>query len=1052
VAAFEREKVLEAAQKLVEKKRFDKAILEYQKVLAKDPRDVRTLLKVGDLHLKLSQHVEAVTTYEQVGEYYASQGFALKAIAVYKQIREIIQKHVPHLEDRYGHIVPRLAELYKQLGLTSDAQAAYDEVATRLQRAGRDRDAIDVFKKVVELDRSNPLPYLRLGEAFLRVKDYDSAMDRFAQGGEILLKLGRKDDAIKVVERVLQYRPDAKFARLAAQMYLERNAANDAMAALTKLHIAFKENPKDLDTLTLLARAFDQLGQPSKAVEVLKEAARHARDAGNDELFQKLATDLRARAPDDEGVRALLRPKDAPSTPAPPKVEKPEKPEKPERPEAPAARAATAPRVTPEARPAPGPQAAPTAARNEREAARRGPESVRRGDDQAPASIEIDVVEADELELEAESAPVPLRPTPAARPSAPRVGAPPITPAKPAPRAPDPVSRAKQYLNQADQLRSQRRYDQAATVLARAVVEFPDAREHRERLIDVLIEDGQQDRAIAEMIAWARHLVHRGQRDEAAQRLDEVLLLDAQQSEARALLAELGYSVPEPQQAASRRESFAAAPLPSYDLEEMGAADVLPPGPSPSLDDPFEESQLPAFPIDDEKTTFIQTVSLDELDDVGAQRAPRPAPSYAQQPHPQDAGRGGYEQGGYGQGYPAHREAPHQEAAQAYAQPPQAHPSGQGYPQTGAYQEYQEYQEPYQGHQGQYQGQQHQQAYQEPYQEPYQEQAYEAPAQGYPEQPYPQAQGQGYAQHGYQDQPYAQQSAVQPVPPAPASRSASLDEDALEEMEFFTSHGMYDEARAIIDEQLSNLPNHPLLLLRKQELEGLIQERDASGTRAVPRQAPAEAFPAEDRSFDIAASLDALDSLDAVEAPQPAEDATQQISVESVFEQFKAGVAQTISESDASTHYDLGVAYREMGLLADAIHEFELAGRDPSRECVCQSMVGMIHLQMGDVDRAIDAWIKGLHAAEKTREQELALLYELGNAYESRSATDQALYYFQRTAQLEPGYRDPRGAVGDRIRRLQPAPVAKPAAKAVGSELDDFDQAFDDLFNGTKLP
>ena len=204
--AVDRDKVLQAAQKLVEKKRYDKAIVEYQKLVVDDPKDVRTLLKIGDLYLKMEQHADAIGTYERVGQFYSTQGFHLKAIAVYKQIREIIHKHVPHLEDRFGHIVPKLAETYAQLGLTSDALAAYDEVATRYQRAGRDRDAIDVFRKVVELDPQNPLPHLRLAEAFMRVKDVDSALQRFGAASEILLRLGRRDDALKVVERLLQHR------------------------------------------------------------------------------------------------------------------------------------------------------------------------------------------------------------------------------------------------------------------------------------------------------------------------------------------------------------------------------------------------------------------------------------------------------------------------------------------------------------------------------------------------------------------------------------------------------------------------------------------------------------------------------------------------------------------------------------------------------------------------------------------------------------------------------------------------------------------------------
>ena len=164
---IEREKTLQAAQKYIEKKRYDRAIAEYQRIVQDDPNDARTLLKIGDLQARLSAYPEAIATYDRVGQYYSSQGFALKAIAVYKQIRELIKKHAPDLADRYGHIVPKLAEIYTQLGLTSDALAAYDEVATRLQRAGRDRDAIEVFRKMVELDAGNPLPHLRLAERLL---------------------------------------------------------------------------------------------------------------------------------------------------------------------------------------------------------------------------------------------------------------------------------------------------------------------------------------------------------------------------------------------------------------------------------------------------------------------------------------------------------------------------------------------------------------------------------------------------------------------------------------------------------------------------------------------------------------------------------------------------------------------------------------------------------------------------------------------------------------------------------------------------------------------
>ena len=122
--SIDRDKILQAAQKFVDKKKYDKAVIEYQKLVQSDPTDARTLLKIGDLQSKMGAYPEAIATYEGVGKVYSQQGFALKAIAVYKQIRELIIKHAPQLEERYGHITPKLAELYKQLGLVSDALAA----------------------------------------------------------------------------------------------------------------------------------------------------------------------------------------------------------------------------------------------------------------------------------------------------------------------------------------------------------------------------------------------------------------------------------------------------------------------------------------------------------------------------------------------------------------------------------------------------------------------------------------------------------------------------------------------------------------------------------------------------------------------------------------------------------------------------------------------------------------------------------------------------------------------------------------------------------------
>jgi tetratricopeptide (TPR) repeat protein len=301
--AIDREKIIANAQKLIDKKRFDKAVLEYQKIVAEDPSDARMLLKVGDLQSKAGTYPEAIATYERVGKLYESQGFALKAIAVFKQVRELIQKHAPQLEDKYVHVTPALAELYKQLGLISDALATLDEVATRLQSQQRDREAVGVLEKVVELDPMNPLPHLRLAEGFSRLGDVDSAVREFALATKQLIDVGRRDDAIKVLERSLHLKPDMGQARNCADLYIARGTREDGLKALAKLQTCFQADPKNIATLNSLSKAFSVIGQAQKGLEVQKEIARIARDTGDIEMFQETVRKLRALAPNDETVQ-----------------------------------------------------------------------------------------------------------------------------------------------------------------------------------------------------------------------------------------------------------------------------------------------------------------------------------------------------------------------------------------------------------------------------------------------------------------------------------------------------------------------------------------------------------------------------------------------------------------------------------------------------------------------------------------------------------------------------------------------------------------------------
>src|ERR1051325_8148360 len=87
--AINKNRLMEAAQKFVEKGQTDKAIKEYLKVVEEDAKDVRVWLKIGDLYAKKNDKDKAPETYLRVAEFYGEQGFYLKAVAVYKQVLKL---------------------------------------------------------------------------------------------------------------------------------------------------------------------------------------------------------------------------------------------------------------------------------------------------------------------------------------------------------------------------------------------------------------------------------------------------------------------------------------------------------------------------------------------------------------------------------------------------------------------------------------------------------------------------------------------------------------------------------------------------------------------------------------------------------------------------------------------------------------------------------------------------------------------------------------------------------------------------------------------------
>src|SRR5947207_10233948 len=195
---FNKQKVLSVAEKFVQQGKLPNAIAEYEKVLKADPKDLTVANTVGDLYARLGEVDKAATCFKSVGDAYATQGFTVKAIAMYKKLT----KMKPSLE----HVL-RLAELYTQQGLFNDARAQYLQVAEEFLRSGQLEEAVRIFQKTLEMDPENTAMRMKLAEVYIRLGKKSEAWEIFAAAAESLRARGSLGPAQDILKRMLTLDP-----------------------------------------------------------------------------------------------------------------------------------------------------------------------------------------------------------------------------------------------------------------------------------------------------------------------------------------------------------------------------------------------------------------------------------------------------------------------------------------------------------------------------------------------------------------------------------------------------------------------------------------------------------------------------------------------------------------------------------------------------------------------------------------------------------------------------------------------------------------------------
>ncbi len=228
-----------------------------------------------------------------------------------------------------------------------------------------------------------------------------------------------------------------------------------------------------------------------------------------------------------------------------------------------------------------------------------------------------------------------------------------------------------------------------------------------------------------------------------------------------------------------------------------------------------------------------------------------------------------------------------------------------------------------------------------------------------------------------------------PISPAPAARASKVAPVVPDDVA--------DEADSVVD-AMFDAPEEALAP----------PKRASRKTNATPR--PAEPPPeVETGSFvDLGAFI--LDDDRIMDPRMRVENEEQtgdeQKDFNDMLSQFKRGIDENIDADDYQAHYDLGVAFKEMGLLDEAISEFQKSLRAPEGRLKTSEALGSAFFDKGQFAIAEAILRRAVESLGATDDSQIGLLYWLGRSQEAQGKAEPAITNYERVLAVDIGFQD----------------------------------------------
>jgi tetratricopeptide (TPR) repeat protein len=998
--ALDRAKAVQQAEKFVKSGKIADAITAYKKLAEDNPRDMNVFNKLGDLCVRANKSQDAIRYFLRIAEFYAKDGFLLKAIAMYKKICKLDPSNMD--------CVQKLAGLYQQQGLTIEAKAQYLQVIDHLIKSSQFKKAADIIPKVLEIEPENIKIRMTYADILIRTGNKDGAISEFAQVARDLAAKGMGEEAAKVAQKGLKVAPDhpelmslmlslsrdakkspdellasvetmarangdnPRSQALLVEAYLTAGKRSEAEAIVTKLQgigegappeVAlavgrFRLAEEDVESARQwMARAADQLVEATRGPEAAAAMDEFLRAFPEDREGLSKRADIAERANDARGLVAalhqlaqlLIRVSDV-STAT--EVVRRLTTLEPGNERFTEMLSSLEMRATGQA----SEQQAPAEELSEEPPAQQGVEALveslelsEERDEGGGGEQSADAAEDPDGAQEAEDE-----------------------------EDDDFVS---EHFTEAEVFVKYGLLEKAKQQLLTILAKHPRHLASHQKLKEIFYEEGNKDKAVEECLTLTELMKAKGREEEARELVNEAIRIDPNNPRVKQISSQGASqgdaSAPEPAVAEEQQE--APAPTPDEAPDRPAAA---PEQPEPLVAPPVAEPS-PELAIEDNSGA---TISLQASDIQAAAEDMEIQIDMGEEP-----------------------EATAPPAAETEPPPEQTVPSPSPHV-AGTVERIEE------------------------------------------ETPEDIAGGLSL---GEQDDAFSieideedvSDPAPAPLQPAASAAQGGKDPDAekLGEVDFYIDQGLLEEAREVLFQLHKQYPESKEVAERfsranrpadeaaqppPKKAPAPASEIDLDVERAfsapmgpppeakesVPRGTKArpvfrvEETPQETEGdfFDLASELDkSLSEAQVAVGGQEQESIDGPgHSLDEIFKAFKKGVEQQVDTQDYDTHYNLGIAYREMGLVDEAIGEFQYAAKDESRMVECCGILGLCFRDKGMPEIALKWYRKGLDMPGLGEHESVGLRYDIGEVFQEQGDYQKALQTFTEVYSVDSNYRE----------------------------------------------